>query len=98
MPMPKGHKSERGYVTSETFEGGLNYRQIAEIMTASGSKMNHSSVRHNMISALMKVAEELTHTVGVKLTEERLKEVAGDPRFQGALCGIIRDRIESDRD
>ncbi len=94
MPMPKGHKSERGYVTTEAFEGGLSYREIADIMTATDKQMNHSSVRNHMISALMKIADELTHVAGVSLSEERLKEVAGDPRFQSALCGIIRDRIQ----
>jgi hypothetical protein len=96
MPMPKGHKSDRGYVTTETFEGGLSYREIAEIMTASDKRMNHSSVRNYMISALSKVAEELTCTVGVKVSDERLKEIAGDPRFQSALCGIIRDQVDRD--
>ena len=94
MPMPKGHKSERGYVTTEAFEGGLSYREIADIMTATDKQMNHSSVRNYMISALMKIADELTTVAGVTLSEEKLKEVAGDPRFQSALCGIIRDRIQ----
>ena len=49
-----------------------------------------------MISALSKVAEELTVTVGVKASDERLKEIAGDPRFQSALCGIIRDQVDRD--
>jgi hypothetical protein len=92
--MPKGHKSERGYVTTEAFEGGLSYREIADIMTATDKQMNHSSVRNYMISALMKIADELTTVAGVTLSEEKLKEVAGDPRFQSALCGIIRDRIQ----
>lgn len=94
MPMPKGHKSERGYVTTEAFEGGLSYREIADIMTATDKQMNHSSVRNYMISALMKIADELTTVAGVTLSGEKLKEVAGDPRFQSALCGIIRDRIQ----
>ena len=94
MPMPKGHKSERGYVTTEAFEGGLSYREIADIMTATDKQMNHSSVRNYMISALMKIADELSTVAGVTLSEEKLKEVAGDPRFQSALCGIIRDRIQ----
>lgn len=96
MPMPKGHKSERGYVTTETFEGGLSYREIAEIMTFSDKRMNHSSVRNYMIAALTKVAEELSSTVGVQVSEDKLKEIAGDPRFQSALCGIIRDRVDRD--
>ena len=95
MPMPKGHKTERGYVTTDTFDGGLSYREIAEIMTAEGSTMNHSSVRNYMLSALTKIAQELSSTVGAQMGEEDLKRVAGDPRFQGALCGIIRDRIDT---
>ena len=96
MPMPKGHKSERGYVTTETFEGGLSYREIAEIMTFSDKRMNHSSVRNYMIAALTKVAEELSSTVGVQVSDDKLREIAGDPRFQSALCVIIRDRVDRD--
>jgi hypothetical protein len=94
--MPKGHKSERGYVTTEAFEGGLSYREIAEIMTHSDKRMNHSSVRNYMIAALTKVAEELSTTVGATVSDDKLKEIAGDPRFQSALCGIIRDRVDRD--
>ncbi len=96
MPMPKGHKTERGYATTDAFDGGLSYREIAEIMTASDKKMNHSSVRNYMISALTKIAEELAVTVGAQVSEAKLKEIAGDPRFQAALCGIIRDRVDCD--
>lgn len=94
--MPKGHKTERGYATTDAFDGGLSYREIAEIMTASDKRMNHSSVRNYMISALMKIAQELSDTVGAQVSEEKLKEIAGDPRFQAALCGIIRDRVDCD--
>lgn len=94
--MPKGHKSERGYATTESFEGGLSYREIAEIMSASDRQMNHSSVRNYMIAALMKIAEELTDTVGVAASDEKLKRIAGDPQFQAALCNIIRERVDRD--
>jgi hypothetical protein len=93
--MPKGHRSERGYVTTETFDGGLSYREIAEVMSATDAPMNHSSVRNQMLSALSKIADELTVITGKRLSESELKAVAGDPRFQGALCGIIRDRIDT---
>jgi hypothetical protein len=96
MPMPKGHKSERGYVTTDAFEGGLSYREIAEVMTASNQTMNHSSVRNHMISALIKIAEELTSTVGVKASEDQLRVIAGDPQFQSALCSLMRDRVYRD--
>jgi len=96
MPMPKGHRSERGYATTESFEGGLSYREIAEIMSASDKQMNHSSVRNYMISGLMKIAEELTDTVGVPVSDEKLKRIASDPQFQAALCNIIRDRVDRD--
>ena len=94
MPMPKGHRSEHGYATTEAFDGGLSYREIAEIMTDEGSKMNHSSVRNYMISALSKIAGEMMAVAGAHPDDRRVRQVAGDPRFQSALCGIIRDRID----
>ena len=96
MPMPKGHRSERGYVTTDGFEGGLSYREIAEIMTCSDKKMNHSSVRNYMISALTKIAEELAITAGAPVTDDKLKKIAGDPQFQIALCNIIREQVDRD--
>ena len=96
MPMPKGHKSERGYVTTEAFQGGLSFREIAEIMTATDKRMNHSSARNYMITALVKIAEELADTVGVPVTDDKLKQIACDPQFQSALCSIIRDRVDRD--
>ncbi len=94
MPMPKGHRSERGYVTTESFEGGMSYREIAAIMSASDRQMNHSSVRNYMISGLSKIAEELASVAGASVSEEDLKRIAGDPQFQSALCNIIRERVD----
>ena len=39
MSMPKGTKFKSGYAT--VTNQGLGYREIAEIMTAEGHKMNH---------------------------------------------------------
>ena len=39
MSMPKGHKSENGYATVSSIENGLDYRSIAEIMSAEGYKI-----------------------------------------------------------
>ena len=37
--------ANKKYVTTN-IENGLDYRSIAEIMTKSGDKMNHSTVRN----------------------------------------------------
>ena len=51
MSMPKGYKVEHGYAT---VGDGLGYREIAEKMTETGDKMNHSTARNVFLSAMSK--------------------------------------------
>lgn len=89
MPMPKGYKAEHGYATNKIFEGGEDYRTIAEKMTKAGSKMNHATARNVFISALCKLARPLHAMHGVPSTDEKLKTTARDPRFQSGVAEIL---------
>ena len=73
MPMPKGYKAKHGYATNKSFQGGKDYRAIAEHMTAEGNKMNHATARNIFISALCKIAKPIHTLHGVSLSEEKLK-------------------------
>jgi len=89
MPMPKGYKAKHGYATNKSFDGGEDYRTIAEKMTAAGSKMNHATARNVFLSALCKLAKPIHHLHGVSSSEDRLKTTAKDPRFQSGVAEII---------
>jgi hypothetical protein len=86
MPMPKGHKSKHGYATV-TGTGGRGYREIAETMTAAGSKMNHMTARNHFFRAMNKLAKPLSE-VSARPTEE----LVTDPTFQDAIASLMREK------
>ena len=59
MAMPMGHKAENGYSTVAEIDNGLGYREIAEQMSTRGHKMNHSTARNVLVSALSKLASNV---------------------------------------
>lgn len=89
MSMPFGHKSENGYSTIAEIENGLGYREIAERMTEYGHKMNHSTARNVLVSALSKLATGVCSAYGVDPTDDRIKKIASDPRFQAGLYELL---------
>jgi len=90
MPMPKGHKSDFGYSTVAS-TGGMGYREIAEHMTLQGDKMNHSTARNVFVASMKKLARASCEFYGIPTTEENIKRVSNDPRFQSGICDILRD-------
>ena len=91
MPMPKGHKSSHGYSTNKSFDGGEDYRTIADKMTKSGHKMNHATARNIFISAMRKIARPVHSVHGIKCTDESIERTARDPRFQAGIAEILGD-------
>lgn len=89
MAMPMGHKTENGYSTVAEIDNGLGYREIAEAMSSRGHKMNHSTARNVLVSALSKLATNVCKSYGVDPTEHQVKRIASDPRFQAGLYEIL---------
>jgi len=81
--MPKGTKFNHGYAT---IDGGCGYREIAEILTADGHKMNHASARNYFIRGMEKLARPLE-----KLSGREFRDIARDPRFQTAIAEILKE-------
>ncbi len=81
MPMPKGYTSNFGYATVSSDEGCLTYREIAEVMTSSGDKINHSTARNIFLRAMRKIANKVVSTD----EGQDPHVVAEDPRFQEAI-------------
>ena len=87
--MPKGFKKTHGYATVDVSAGGLGYREIAEHMTASGDKMNHSTARNVFMSAMGKIASDVSlHFDG---DMKPVNDMAKDPRFQSGVYDILSD-------
>ena len=82
--MPKGTKFKSGYAT--VTNQGLGYREIAEILTKEGHKMNHATARNYFLRAMEKLAEPM---VALMTNERTAQELAADPDFQDAMIDIL---------
>jgi len=85
--MPKGTKFKSGYAT--VTNEGLGYREIAEIMTAEGHKMNHATARNYFLRAMEKLA---TPMVKLMDNERTAEDLAVDPNFQDAMIEILSSK------
>ena len=84
MSMPKGTKFKSGYAT--VTNTGLGYREIAEVMTKEGHKMNHATARNYFLRAMEKLAKPMIDFAG---TDVSPSDLAQEPNFQGALVEIL---------
>lgn len=81
------------YATVE--EEGVNYREIADTMTALGFKMNHSSARNYVLRIMRKFADAIIREWDINTPdEERMKDIIKSPEFQAAICDVLQT-IES---
>ena len=88
--MPKGFKSVNGYGTISEL-GGATYHQVASVMNEKGFKMNHSTVRNIYISALMKIAKEVSDLYDLDHTQKEIKKIAINPSFQIAVSDFMKN-------
>ena len=89
MSMPKGFKSKYGYATVKAYEGGADYRTIANKMSDKGYKMNHATARNVFLSALRKLAKPVHQMHGLSVNDDDLQTTAKDPRFQSGVAEIL---------
>lgn len=85
--LKRGSKIERGYATA--VEDGVNYRNIAEEMTALGHKMNHSSARNHVIRAMRKFVVGFADQYNIDIDDKRIDEVARSPMFQEGMAELL---------
>ena len=95
MSLKKGSKFERGYATVID-EDGVNYRDIAETLTAMGYPMGHSSVRNYVIRSMVKFVNAISEKYDIKLNNDKAKQIALDPAFQEGMAFVL-SIIESQR-
>lgn len=71
-------------------EEGTNYREIADMMTMIGFKMNHSSARNYVLRIMKKFANAITENWDIKLTDDKLDAIIKDPNFQEGISDILQ--------
>jgi hypothetical protein len=90
MSMPKGFKSQNGYGTTKEL-GGATYHQVAKVMNKKGYKMNHSTVRNIYISAMMKIAKQVSTLYDQSPSTKEIKNIAINPDFQVAISDFMKE-------
>lgn len=88
MTLKKGTKFNGGYATVLEDEG-VNYREIADIMTSLGFTMNHSSARNYVLRVMRKFAEEIAKEWQINVPEERMRDIVSSPGFQSAIADLL---------
>lgn len=71
-------------------EEGVNYREIADMMTEIGFKMNHSSARNYVLRVMRKFAEAIVKQWGIDVTPEKIEQIARSAQFQQAICDVLQ--------
>ena len=93
MPMPKGKKIKYSYATVSDDNLSANYRTISKIMTENGYKMNHASARNYILKIMKQFAKSIALHEGLKLSDERLMNIARNPNFQSAIGDLVQNEI-----
>lgn len=89
MALIRGTHVDRGYATVAE-EDGINYREIAEVMTDLGFSMNHSSARNYVLRVMRKFAVALAWGWNRDLDEKQVDEISKDPGFQHGIAELLQ--------
>ena len=87
MAMPNGMKHEHGYAT--VGPSGKGYREISEIMTKEGHKMNHATARNVLLSAMKTIAADIVKSQDIDINNVDIDEIARSPLFQSGVADVI---------
>jgi len=93
--LKKGTKLSKGYATVIEDEG-VNYREIADIMSNQGFIMNHSSARNYVLRVMSKFANAFAKEWSLYVNEEKIKVIAESPQFQSAIADMLHS-LETNR-
>lgn len=81
-------KNKAHYAT--VADEGTNYREIADMMTMIGFKMNHSSARNYVLRVMRKFANAITENWDIKLSDDKIDEIIKDPNFQEGISDVLQ--------
>lgn len=88
--MNKKKNDTKGYATVLEDEG-VNYREIADIMSEIGFVMNHSSARNYVLRVMTKFVEAFDEEWDLELTDEKIRVVAASPQFQNVISDLLHN-------
>ena len=81
---------EKRHYSTTLEDDGVNYRNIAETMTALGFPMNHSSARNHVVRVMKKFAAAFAiYVFGKDVTDEKMMEIAKNPLFQSGIAELL---------
>lgn len=90
MSLKKGSKFLKGYATVID-DDGINYREIADIMSEVGFIMNHSSARNYILRVMQKFVEAFNKEWDLNLSEAMIKNIASSPQFQDVVSDLLHN-------
>tara|TARA_B000000557_G_scaffold175905_1_gene143228 strand:+ start:78 stop:344 length:267 start_codon:yes stop_codon:yes gene_type:complete len=80
------------YVTVKKNQG-LGLHDIANVMTKSGDKMNHSTVRNIINRSFVKIAKNITNKFDLKYSNEEIFNIAKSPDFQESVVELLESKF-----
>ena len=80
------------YVTVKNNQG-LGLHDIANVMTKSGDKMNHSTVRNIINRSFVKIAKNVTNKFDLKYSNEEIFNIAKSPDFQESVVELLESKF-----
>ena len=80
------------YVTVKKNQG-LGLHDIANVMTKSGDKMNHSTVRNIINRSFVKIAKNVTNKFDLKYSNEEIFNIAKSPDFQESVVELLESKF-----
>jgi len=86
----KKNGNAKGYATVLD-DDGINYREIADIMSEIGFIMNHSSARNYVLRVMTKFAEAFDREWDLNLSEGKIRDVAASPQFQNVISDLLHN-------
>jgi hypothetical protein len=89
MPLRTGTRIDRGYATVAADDGD-NYRDIADVMTALGHPMNHSSARNHVLRVMTKFARAFAEAFGFATDDRSIASMARSPSFQSGISELLQ--------
>jgi len=95
MALRRGTRVDRGYATVAEDEG-VNYREIADLMTELGFSMNHSSARNYVLRVMRKFAKAYSEAWDFEADDAKIDEIAKNPNFQHGIADLLHT-IETQR-
>lgn len=84
-------KKKKTVYATVTQEEGVNYREIADVMTQIGFKMNHSSARNYVLRVMRKFADAIVESWGIEVPEHRMESIVKSQQFQKAICDLLQE-------